>query len=589
MNFILNWFDHMTTKRMRRSLMDMGLYGTRLRVGLMILFCMAGLIGLFVLTTPSASVQPTQPRVVPWETNSDLEQEELVAETEMYGKHHMMLDTQKFITSVTQSSVVGDVKEDVSMIVVITPRELLIGCHSFHEYLSPEFYTLFVFDEDSVNLFHLNALIKNTTPEQSLGAYLFITEEHHGEIFARKVAFEFVKNLRLEKSVDVEFIYSVNCDMHPLPLGHAERVEFPEQTLKLYRDFTAEKRLRSKGTGETMIHNMFDEGVDDRRKQPFFAMGPLHVEDIRNMKNLRGAILHGKDVGWWHRDFDRVKPEALGDTPWMVDMMRWAEGHALMIDVEVLDLIKEKYFVIPNILAEMIALPRILAQFNVTVGRHNEVKMIFDLAKEQTDLTRPIYSDYDLDWLRLRNFEMMSFGRHPKQVHMVFHTLERHAGILLPTTWGSGFAAMHFRQHWLPQNIFDRPISDNVAGRILNCMMMLSGYYENQGATPNDHRRFSIPAVFPTTFLVTPEKGDLLFLDLSEGEKHLTLFSNDWGKGNWNTSKKTIRSLAEEDRFYDLPLDATLNYIRPPIDTTFIQYKSPRKPQELYNPIDFAT
>jgi hypothetical protein len=70
------------------------------------------------------------------------------------------------------------------VVLVVSHRELLIGCHSFHEYLSPHFHTVLVFPTFVAREFRLDDLVREqqqqdvaVAPTTTADVHLFLTDD----------------------------------------------------------------------------------------------------------------------------------------------------------------------------------------------------------------------------------------------------------------------------------------------------------------------------------------------------------------------------------------------------------------------------
>lgn len=74
----------------------------------------------------------------------------------------------------------------------LTGRKLVIGCHSFEEYLCPKFETIFILKEEVAKTWKVDKLVKNTTCEQTLGVRVFLLDNYGGEWLGRHVISKFI-------------------------------------------------------------------------------------------------------------------------------------------------------------------------------------------------------------------------------------------------------------------------------------------------------------------------------------------------------------------------------------------------------------
>lgn len=92
--------------------------------------------------------------------------------------------------------------ESLPLLLAVTKRELLIGCHSFEEYLSPKFETIFILNEEVAKTWKVDELVENATCEQTLGARVFLLDNYGGEWLGRRVACDFILNEMQDKPIE---------------------------------------------------------------------------------------------------------------------------------------------------------------------------------------------------------------------------------------------------------------------------------------------------------------------------------------------------------------------------------------------------
>ena len=125
-------------------------------------------------------------------------------------------------------------------IVSITNREALVGCHSFHQHLSPKWRTVFVLNRDVAMNFGIDKMVENAGCKDTLGATLLMLDNFGGEILGRRVALDYTLN---ELPSDVEFLHQINCDVHPIPRRHKYYQPMEEIVSKMVTDFSLIKQL----------------------------------------------------------------------------------------------------------------------------------------------------------------------------------------------------------------------------------------------------------------------------------------------------------------------------------------------------------
>ena len=101
-----------------------------------------------------------------------------------------------------------------------TNREVTLGCHSFEQYLSPRYETVFILNEDFVNIWGIDKLVQSTTCDQTLGAHVLMLDNTGGELLGRRLAVDFLEKEESRNHRKLEFLNQMNCDVHPLPNAH---------------------------------------------------------------------------------------------------------------------------------------------------------------------------------------------------------------------------------------------------------------------------------------------------------------------------------------------------------------------------------
>ena len=105
------------------------------------------------------------------------------------------------------------------VIVAVTNREALVGCHSFHQHLNPKWRTVFVLNGDVAKKFGIDEMVKSASCKDTLGATLLMLDNFGGEVLGRRVALEYTRE-ELLPWTSIEFLHQNNCDVHPIPKKH---------------------------------------------------------------------------------------------------------------------------------------------------------------------------------------------------------------------------------------------------------------------------------------------------------------------------------------------------------------------------------
>jgi hypothetical protein len=133
----------------------------------------------------------------------------------------------------------GKVIPSHGAVMVVSHREMLIGCYGFERFLLPDTETIFVFDEDFVNIWKLDELVRKATRKQTLGVHLVITSALAGDVISKRIALEFI-----DKFSPTEFMFALNCDVHEMPTNYVGYKSFSEMLNEMSKVFRNEKSLR---------------------------------------------------------------------------------------------------------------------------------------------------------------------------------------------------------------------------------------------------------------------------------------------------------------------------------------------------------
>jgi len=315
---------------------------------------------------------------------------------------------------------------------LVTYRDTILGCYTnFHEYLSPFFHTLIILPVDVANaLLDVDELLQadsNTTA----GVHIMLTTPYEGgSHHSRKIAEQFVTNELEPKGIDIRYLHSIFCDIHPLPTGHSKFVSMEQATLRLERDFNVAKQFRNAGV--TLETNYDEDGYPVKcykscssyfplSRMKIFAMNSVLFEDLplpTDGDNEQFGNFHGNDVESWWRDggFD-LKPSNLTNAclPWMVDSNYNFEDHSIFFDLELLRSVKDDYFgVSPRSFPDEKSFIGRFAQVqNMTLIRHQDVPLTIEFGHTPFHLNyRP---DLDLDWFKNRAITEILVHRTPAE------------------------------------------------------------------------------------------------------------------------------------------------------------------------------
>jgi hypothetical protein len=300
--------------------------------------------------------------------------------------------------------------------------------------------TIFVFDEEFIRIWKLEELVRNATRNQTMGVHLVVTKTYGAEIVARRIALEFIDQF----DPRLEYIFSINCDLHEMPEDYAGYKSFSEMMPEFSKVFDYEKNLRK--LNQTIVE--FADGQIENSFYRILAISAVHVEDTE------AKIRHGADVGnWLSRGGIGAKPISLGDSPWISDSTYYIETHLIFIDAKALKSISSIYFIIESINPEPKTVPQICTLGSLAMLQHNEFVVFMDFVNNSAQLESKNYvnylSDRDFSDMLLYNFEVLAERRNPKYVYDEFHALNN-VGIRMLFQFGLQFVVRQIRPHWIP-------------------------------------------------------------------------------------------------------------------------------------------
>jgi len=391
-------------------------------------------------------------------------------------------------------------------LVVIVARDLFIGCHSWEEYTSPNFETLFVFDQRFATVWEMQEMILQMDRSTTLGSHLVVADGSIGEQSARRIALNLVQRFEHKPSL----LFSCNCDIHPLPKEHAYYMSFPEITRKLSTDFKRERQLRASGEGA------YVQGFNVTKEfNPLYAMNFLLYERFKNMKGLRAhadAQPHGKDLYLWLRNLQELgKPREMVEAghPWVSPVNEFVESHAVMYDREKMEDVGQDMFISDCVPSETHAVGQFALRRGWSVVRNNEVYMHFDLSTMETSLEHPRYSalnESEMEWMKLLNWELIAKRRNPRLGCALAKTFES-KGIRMAAFYGTGFTRKIYRDHWAPNRIQNSPAGAEWVQRWIDASMLTAGYAKSTDADEAGLVTYVAEGCYPGTVPMFSERS----------------------------------------------------------------------------------
>ena len=405
------------------------------------------------------------------------------------------------------------------VVVVVAARESLVGCHSFAEFLSPDFETLFVFEKRFAEQWHLEKLVKGASTQVSRRAQLFMLPAWRGEVHARRLALRYMETL----DPVPKYMFSNNCDMHPLRQTHVRHLPFDRVVRGLYDASEEEKARRGPGGAGTIVEDTHPRSERDWGTFPIFSMSPLLLEAVPRDSSLYDAKFHGRDVGHWEARHGK-KPSTI-QGPWISDVHSWVECHSVLMDVPMLQVLdRENVLQLDSLTEEDRVLPPLFHRHNWTAVRHNDIALMYDLQKPERwrDFNGNNFRGVDLDAVRLSHLRLMSHQISPKACFASWQKVRRLLNITTEV-FCNGYVGKHYADSWLPPSVSDSPVGNSLTRQVLVFLFRLLGYERVKFNGPL--LVFEIKRILPHTFCIAPSHNGTAFMQLTDlaGSRVLTL------------------------------------------------------------------
>jgi len=420
----------------------------------------------------------------------------------------------------------GRIKSNDDTLVLVVARDLFIGCYNFEDYLSPNFETLFVFDKRYADLWGMEEMVLSASSNVTLGAHLAIANGSIGEQSSRKMSLDFVKKF----DYPPEFIFSVNCDIHPIPNDHDSYQSFPVITHKLSTAFKQQKRLRSSGQGALVHKSNLTKEYNE-----VYGMNMLLFEAFGGHK-LEQAFWHGKDPWrWWRGSWKNGKPQALSEQGqyWVTTVNKFVESHAVMYDREKMEIMAQDMFITDCIPSETHAVGQFAAKRGWSMLRNNEVYMFFDVVKTDT-LSLPRYTSKlnkkQVEYMKLLNWELLASRRNPRLGCEIAHIFQS-KGIRMDAFFGTGFTRYTWRDHWSIKSLRSTPAGSDWTKRWITASMLTAGWAKqserNDGLTT-----YHAEGCYPSTLAIEtvktkdyPKDGGHIFVTFDTNGNYLSVIT----------------------------------------------------------------
>ena len=421
---------------------------------------------------------------------------------------------------------------------VVSHRELLIGCNSFEEFLSPHFHTLLVFPRHMAELLQLPALVRQASAQQTAGLHLFLIEDHHhtnespsssstkwaGSHMARRIAERFARH-ELDTKLGgpkIRYLSAINCDVHPLPRTHERYQELDDIVLTMARDLLRSNEHQGPGKPihSSLVGNYNAQGyavngegdfVDDSHNQSttmtkphaqrrILAMNTILFEDVPDNTSLEK--FHGVDnVDWWAKGGwnqrgqamtalqqklhnsgmattfdDTTREDTESRLPWLQDESNFFEDHMILFDLNYLREFSDVYFAVAPeaFVDENNFLGPMAAQHGFTLVRHNDLVLRIEFGHDMV----PFPPSVDVDAIRRLNWQMLGHFRSPRAMAANWERAASMAHIHNDHKPFVPFVYIHCRRRvWFPQDWKDSiPITDPHVLPIVDAYLAYSGY-----------------------------------------------------------------------------------------------------------------
>jgi len=485
--------------------------------------------------------------------------------------------------------------DSLPLLVAVSNRELLIGCHSFAEYLSPKFETIFVLNEEVVKVWGVDKLVENVTCEQTLGAHVFLLDNYGGEWLGRRVAVDYILNEMNDRNV--EFLNQMNCDTHPIPKGHANYLTLEQIMEKMISDFRVARAQREPDRYPEIEIPDFPLVVDQEEssrwlKYGILAMVPLLFEDFNDMDALP-LNPHGVDVcNWEEKGGLSGRPDKFGDFPWLCDVHRFTENHWLMFDAEKLTApaVKAQFLDatgkagINTYASDTRLTPRMAAEHNLVTVLNLDVhgQQNFCHGEDSMD-------DYpvDLDWVRVMSWSHMAEQRGPSAAYDTWNGFDSQV-IESPYMGGTltNFAHRHAGKSespWIPVGLNGLSLeSCDLCTKFVDALLKSFGYTYSE--EDDDYLYYSLKGIYPMNLYVhvlhsNDKAADdtwefLQVEEMTTGKKYRYI-----ADGAYPTKK--MRTLHPEERLIPVPKNGQILKLQGPSDINTRVYIHTRGKQTM--------
>jgi hypothetical protein len=465
---------------------------------------------------------------------------------------------------------------------IVTHRDMLLGCYSFEEYLSPRFHTLIVLPKNFALELEVDKLVKKATREQTAGVHLFVPAgKYAGQLMALLAGKQFYETELKPMGYNIEFLNQVNCDVHQLPAGHRHFLSMEEVTLKLMKDFRLAKQYRHRGN---YLERNYDDkgnvpgyiGSIPRNRMKILAMNTILFERIPDLQSV--ANFHGKDVfKWWLRGRRgwkrRPKDLKAKGLPWLYDTSTFYENHIMMFDIQVLELTKNSFLDLEEEIF-LIAGNTDMSMFgpwgNITALRNNDVALHINFGTFLSEFRFP--SGVNLDMIKRMNLELVAHVRNPMKRDADARLITELMGQESTKSNKPFFIGAHFNNiTWLPHGFSNgESLAKQENQDILRQIFLFFGYVSRDvhGGVGQDVLRYELKLtdrkhvifkLFPAEEIQTERWSPILTFRAIESNNFILCICNSENEKCDHTRKA---ELTAHDRRFEIPKSAVIEKLQ---------------------------
>ena len=546
--------------------------------------------GFVAITADPTAAPSSTPTTSPTPAPTQLPTQSPTGPTQSPTPRPTYLDNYEHVVNRVDSQACPPRANSLPMMMAVTNREVTLGCHTFEQYLSPRYETVFILNEDFINIWGIDKLVQSATCDQTLGAHILMLDNTGGELLGRRLAVDFLEREEMRNHRKLEFLNQMNCDVHPLPEAHVMHMDLERMMEKMIRDFYLARAQREPHRYPEIpqapmpLADNLPKSKKNREinKYEILAMGPLLFEDFPSMTELP-LETHGHDVCEWGSNGGIYsRPWNYGSWPWLCDVHSFTENHSLLFDVDKLlrPEVRRHFLEIPRehgldgFASDTRTTPRIALQHELTILVNRDVYAHQNFAHGPNALDG--YQASDLDMVKIHNFFTVSKNRSPKPVYDVWNGLNN---FVIPEPYIGGTAIDFVRGHsdggvWMPQNVYNMPLKN-----CAKCRMMVDSFFGILGYEALQEDEYSLhyclKGVYPSNIYVLSTKDPRYrtpndsweFMRLSDGSRFVAL-------GRVKTND--MREMMPEERTIIVPKNARITRLFEPSEMNDRDYITSR-------------